>query len=117
MQQASQSAVRGRWGIPERLNQQEACMLYVGLDVHQKRSSICILDDNGKTVKQDLVKGPWPTVIDRLRKIDQPFSLCYEASCGYGYLYDRISALPMASHVAVAHPGQLRLIFKSKKKH
>jgi len=92
-------------------------MLYVGLDVHQKRSSICILDDNGKTVKQDLVKGPWPAVIDRLRKIDQPFGLCYEASCGYGYLHDRISSLPMASHVAVAHPGQLRLIFKSKKKH
>src|SRR5439155_10529716 len=42
---------------------------------------------------------------------------CYEASCGYGYLHDRISSLPMASHVAVAHPGQLRLIFKSKKKH
>jgi transposase len=90
-------------------------MLYVGLDVHQKRSSICILDDNGKTVKQELVKGPWPQLIDRLRGIGQPMSVCYEASCGYGHLYDRIA--PLASHVAVAHPGQLRLIFKSKKKH
>jgi transposase len=90
-------------------------MLYVGLDVHQKRSSICILDDNGKTVKQELIKGPWPQVIDRLRGIEGPISVCYEASCGYGHLYDRIA--PLASHVAVAHPGQLRLIFKSKKKH
>jgi transposase len=90
-------------------------MLYVGLDVHQRRSSICILDDNGKTVKQELVRGPWPQLIDRLRSIEGPISVCYEASCGYGHLYDRIA--PLASHVAVAHPGQLRLIFKSKKKH
>lgn len=90
-------------------------MLYVGLDVHQKRSSLCILDDNGKTVKEELIKGPWPQLIDRLRDIGQPMSVCYEASCGYGHLYDRIA--PLSSHVAVAHPGQLRLIFKSKKKH
>ena len=90
-------------------------MLYVGLDVHQQRSSLCILDHNGKTVKQELVRGPWSQVIDRLRGIDEPISVCYEASCGYGHLYDRIA--PLAAHVAVAHPGQLRLIFKSKKKH
>jgi transposase len=90
-------------------------MLYVGLDVHQKRSSICILDDNGKTVKQELIRGPWGQLIDRLRGIGQPMSVCYEASCGYGHLYDRIA--PLAAQVAVAHPGQLRLIFKSKKKH
>jgi transposase len=92
-------------------------MRYVGLDVHQKRSSICILDDHGKTVKQELIKGPWPAVIDRLRAIDQPFSIGYEASCGYGHLHDRIRSLPNAGHIAVAHPGQLRLIFRSKRKH
>ena len=92
-------------------------MLNVGLDVHPNRSSIRILNQDGKAVKQELIKGRWPQVIDRLRQIDQPFRVCYEASCGYGYLYDRISSLPMARQVLVAHPGQLRLIFKSKKKH
>jgi len=92
-------------------------MLYVGLDVHAKRSSICILNHDGKTVKQELIKGPWPAVVDRLRGIDQPFAVCYEASCGYGALHDQIAPLPMARQVSVAHPGQLRLIFKSKKKH
>ena len=90
-------------------------MQYVGLDVHQKRSSICILNDDGKIVKQELINGPWPQVIDRLRRIQGPMSVCYEASCGYGYLHDRIA--PLAASVAVAHPGQLRLIFRSKKKH
>jgi transposase len=92
-------------------------MRYVGLDVHQKRSSICILDSCGKVVKQELIKGPWPAVIDRLRAIEGPFSIGYEASCGYGHLHDRIAQLPHAAHIAVAHPGQLRLIFRSKKKH
>jgi transposase len=92
-------------------------MRYVGLDVHQRRSSICILDSCGKIVKQELIKGPWPAVMDRLRGIGQPFSISYEASCGYGYLHDRIAQLPQATHIAVAHPGQLRLIFRSKKKH
>jgi transposase len=90
-------------------------MLYVGLDIHAKRSSMCILNDDGKIVKQELIQGPWPKVIDRVGEIGQPFSVCYEASCGYGHVYDRIA--PLASHVAVAHPGQLRLIFRSKKKH
>jgi transposase len=91
-------------------------MLYVGLDAHQKRSSLCILNQDGKLVKQEQINGPWPMVIDRLRKLDEPFRICYEASCGYGYLYDRIAPLPMAAQVTVAHPGQLRLIFKSKRK-
>ncbi len=46
--------------------------------------------------------------------IGEPFSICYEASCGYGTLYDQIR--PLAHHVAVAHPGHLRLIYRSKRK-
>jgi transposase len=42
------------------------------------------------------------------------FAVCYDASCGYGWLYDAL--VKLAVHVAVAHPGQLRLIFRSKRK-
>jgi transposase len=90
-------------------------MQFVGLDIHKNRSSMCILDHDGKVVKEELIKGRWASVLERLRSIEGPWSVCYEASCGYGYLYERLS--PMAQHVAVAHPGQLRLIFRSKKKH
>lgn len=91
-----------------------ASMHYVGLDVHQHRSSVCILDGNGKTVKQLEVRGDWSKLIDRLAEVPRPFAVCYEASCGYGYLYEKLS--PMANHISVAHPGQLRLIYNSKKK-
>jgi transposase len=93
----------------------DASMHYVGLDVHQRRSSVCILDCNGKTVKQFEVRGDWSKLIDRLAgEVPRPFAVCFEASCGYGYLHERLS--PMASHVSVAHPGQLRLIYSSKHK-
>jgi transposase len=37
-----------------------------------------------------------------------------EASCGYGHYHDLLR--PLAHRVLVAHPGQLRLIFRSKNK-
>jgi transposase len=89
-------------------------MLYVGLDVHSRQSSLCILNSAGGTVNQIQLKGPRSAVVDRLRKLDQPFSICYEASCGYGHLYEALR--PLAAHVAVAHPAKLRLIYKSKRK-
>jgi transposase len=89
-------------------------MLYVGLDVHSKQSSLCILNSAGGTVNEIQLKGPRSGVVDRLRTLDQPFSICYEASCGYGQLYEQLR--PLAHHVAVAHPGKLRLIYGSKRK-
>jgi transposase len=89
-------------------------MLYVGLDVHSRQSSLCILNSAGGTVNQIQLKGPRAAVVDRLRQLNQPFSVCYEASCGYGHLYEALR--PLAHHVAVAHPGKLRLIYGSKRK-
>ena len=89
-------------------------MLYVGLDVHSRQSSLCILNSAGGTVNEIQVKGSRSQVVDRLRQLDQPFSICYEASCGYGHLYEALR--PLAHHVAVAHPAKLRLIYKSKRK-
>ncbi len=89
-------------------------MWYVGLDFHQRSSSICILNENGKTVKQLQIRGAWPEVIAVLKQPKHPFAICYEASCGYGHLYDQLKRI--ARHVVVAHPGLLRLIFKSKRK-
>jgi transposase len=89
-------------------------MLYVGLDVHSRQSSLCILNAQGGTVNQIQVKGSRSQVVDRLRTLNEPFSICYEASCGYGHLYEALR--PLAHHVAVAHPAKLRLIYRDKRK-
>ncbi|HVX84001.1 MAG TPA: transposase [Phycisphaerae bacterium] len=90
-------------------------MLTIGLDVHQSRTSVCVLDGRGNIVKQQEVIGGHEAVEAELLKLSEPFQVCYEASTGYGSLYERLA--PVAAKVAVAHPGRLGLIFKSKKKH
>ena len=89
-------------------------MLYIGLDIHWRMSVICILDKNGKLIKFTTVHGPWSQVIEVLKGLKRAFAICYEASCGYGHIHDQLG--PIAKRVVVAHPGQLRLIFRSKKK-
>ncbi len=90
-------------------------MYYVGLDVHARRSSLCILDGHGKRVKQVQVKGDWDALLAEVARLPRPIAVGYEASCGYGHLHGRLSAV--AERVVVGHPGQLRLIFRSKRKH
>ncbi len=87
---------------------------YVGLDVHWKHTTVCILDGYGKRVKRLTIWGAWPKIADELKQLSGKVSVCFEASTAFGYLYEMLSKV--AERVEVAHPGQLRLIFRSKKK-
>jgi hypothetical protein len=49
-----------------------------------------------------------------LEALPARFEVCYETCCGYGHYHDLLS--PIAAQVTVAHPGRLRLIFRSKGK-
>ena len=68
-------------------------MRYVGLDVHKRMSAVCILDENGKMEKQYTVRGEWTKLLEAMKEIPRPCAVCYEASNGYGYLYDRLSKI------------------------
>lgn len=87
-------------------------MFYVGLDVHRKSISICVLNEDGKVIRQERVREV-DELLKLLAQLPQ-FSVCFEASCGYGPLYEELTRF--SDHVVVAHPGQLRLIFRSKRK-
>ena len=87
----------------------------IGLDVHQRLFVLCILDSAGKLVKEERLRGDPEVLWAYLQKRRTPFQICYEASCSYGYLYDRLQRL--ARRVVVAHPGGVRLIFRAKRKH
>jgi transposase len=88
-------------------------MLHVGLDIHSKRIALCVLGETGQVVRRAQVR-----TIDEMMRILEAlpdrFEVCYEASCGYGHYRDLLS--PIAARVVVAHPGRLRLIFRSKDK-
>jgi transposase len=88
-------------------------MLYVGLDLHTKHITSCVLGSDGK------LRERWQVLqvdqlIERLTRLPEPFQVTYEAGCGYGRFHELLS--PIAADVMVANPGQLRLIYGSKKK-
>ena len=89
-------------------------MLSVGLDVHERTTSICILDGSGNLVKEETVKGHPRRALERLRRLRKPFKVCFEASTNYGWMADELRR--MTDRIFVAHPGRLRLIFKSRRK-
>jgi transposase len=88
-------------------------MFHVGLDIHTKHIAICALDEKGQVAHRSQVRS----IQDMVRVVTglaDRFEVCYEASCGYGHFHDLLR--PLAARVLVAHPGQLRLIFRSKHK-
>src|SRR5262249_53617507 len=88
-------------------------MLYVGLDIHIKHIAVCVLSEAGQLVQRARVRG-LEEMLRLLKGLPDHFEVCYEASCGYGHYHDLLQ--PLAARVLVAHPGQLRLIFRSKNK-
>jgi hypothetical protein len=75
-------------------------MLYVGLDIHDKRIAICVLGETGQVARRTQVRS-----IDEMMRVLEAlpdrFEVRYEASCGYGHYHDLLS--PIASRVTVAH--------------
>jgi transposase len=88
-------------------------MLYVGLDIHSSHISICALSETGQVAHRSRARSI-QEMLGVLRGLPDRFEVCYEASCGYGHYHDLLR--PLATRVLVAHPGQLRLIFRSKHK-
>ena len=88
-------------------------MFHVGLDIHTKHIALCVLSETGQVVQRARVRGI-EEMLRLLEGLPDRFEVCYEASCGYGHFHDLLR--PLATRVVVAHPGQLRLIFRSKHK-
>jgi transposase len=88
-------------------------MLYVGLDIHSKHIALCVLNQTGQAIRRARVRG-LEEMLRLLKALPDRFEVCYEASCGYGHYHDLLQ--PLAARVVVAHPGRLRLIFRSRDK-
>lgn len=90
-------------------------MLTVGLDVHQSYTVACILSEHGERIKTARVPGGPKRLAEFIRGLGTPAQVCFEASCGCGVYFDHLRRV--ARRVVVAHPGKLRLIFRSSRKH
>lgn len=89
-------------------------MLSIGIDAHYQLYVMCILDENGSVVREQTVRGGPADVAAVIAGLKSPARVCYEASLGYGTLYDALA--PVAAEIRVAHPAHLRAIFKARVK-
>ena len=81
-------------------------MYYVGLDIHTKRISICVLSEVGQLVRRCQVRGI-PEMLAVLEVLPDRFEVCYEASCGYGHYHDLLQPLAARVRLAITWPRQL----------
>jgi transposase len=89
-------------------------MLYAGLDYHLRTSDLCILNDDGKVIKQIHVRGRRQKVAEALAGLDEPVEVVFEATGGYGPLHEELAKV--ARRVVMAHPAALRLIWNTRRK-
>ena len=55
-------------------------MLYLGLVVHWKQSTFCVLDGNGRHLRTHAVRGTWDKVLRELAKVKRPFAICFPST-------------------------------------
>jgi transposase len=86
---------------------------YVGLDVHKQQWTVCVLDGRGNRIATRTWKGSWPKLYDQLARLraqlltaGQTWAICFEATCGIGWLYDQLRRI--SERVVPAHPRQIR---------
>jgi predicted NBD/HSP70 family sugar kinase len=72
-------------------------VFYVGLDIHDKRTAICVLSESGQVVRRAQVR-----TIDEIMQILEALPDRYEAGCGYGHYHGTL--IPIDVQVRVAHP-------------
>jgi transposase len=89
-------------------------MLTIGWDLHQCTQTLAIFDERTGECNTHTIRGRPSAAIAWLRRLGRPFQIAFEATTGYGRVHEALSAI--ARRVAVAHPGKLAAIFKSKRK-
>ena len=85
-------------------------MKYIGMDFHTRTTTLAIFDPYADNPYERLtvktIRGSLKSVLDTVKTIKGPYEICYEASTGYGAVYDALARY--AERVVVAHPGKLR---------
>jgi transposase len=89
-------------------------MNFIGIDLHKKTISICIVDQNRQVLKRKEMRCAAPQAIAAFFAEWTPFTAVIEATAGYLWLFDLLE--PLADRVVLAHPQKMRVIAESARK-
>ncbi len=89
-------------------------MNFVGIDLHKKSISICVVNQAREVLAQKRFMCNAPTrIVDYFESIG-PFSAVVEATTSYEWLMSLLE--PLAERMVLAHPRKMRLIAESTRK-
>lgn len=96
------------------LREEALVMVYVGMDVHRKRTQVAILDEDGTEVLNRNVPND-PAELNAILGVLEPGTpAVFEAAYGWGWLADLCDELGLDSHMA--HPLQCKAIAAARLK-
>jgi len=90
-------------------------MVYIGVDLHRKKSQIAALDQDGQLLFNRKVRtgpGEMQQLIDELRP--QPIEVAFEATFGWGWFADLLAELGIPAHMA--HPLATKAVSSARVK-
>jgi transposase len=86
----------------------------LGVDLHKKSITVCVMDQNRKVLARKTVNcKATDEIVDFFRKF-RPFKVVVEATASYPWFVELVE--PLADEVILANPKKLRVIAESTKK-
>jgi transposase len=90
-------------------------MVYIGVDLHRKKSQVAAIDEYGKLLLNKKLRtgpGEMQQLIDELRP--HPIQVAFEATFGWGWFADLLAELGIPAHMA--HPLATKAISSARVK-
>ena len=89
-------------------------MKIIGIDLHKKTISVCVMNQERKVLQRKSLNCADPDAIVRFFQEQGEFEAVVEATASYEWLWQLLE--PLAQRLVLAHPKKLRVIAESKNK-
>jgi transposase len=88
--------------------------VYVGMDVHRKRSQVAVLNDAGDELRNRNVPNDPAQLVPILGMLPPGTPVAFEAAYGWGWLVDLLEDLELEPHLV--HPSRCKAIASARLK-
>jgi transposase len=89
-------------------------MVYVGMDVHRKRTQVAILDESGRELTNRNVTNDAAEIAKVLQGLEPGTQVAFEAGYGWSWLAELLEDLHLEAHLA--HPRGCKAIASARLK-
>jgi transposase len=89
-------------------------MVYVGIDVHRKRSQVAVLDEAGVQLSNRNYENSSEDLRAALEELEPGTEVAFEAAYGWGWLADMLEECELGAHLA--HPSACKAIASARLK-